>query len=126
MKIDCYIGFQKNQIGFREARAGERSGADDPAANLPDAKSSTNGIPTLDCSAPYDADASSSSKCLLRSDRLSLSCHSIQLRNLHAALSDVADVRQDRVASIRVSLANGTYAVTDQQISQAMLRDFRG
>ena len=36
------------------------------------------------------------------------------------------DVRQDRVASIRVSLANGTYAVTDQQISQAMLRDFRG
>lgn len=93
MKIDRYIGFQKNQIGFREVRAGERSGADDPAANLPDAKSSTNGIPTLDCSAPYDADASSSSKCLLRFDRLSLSCHSIQLRNLHAALSDVADRR---------------------------------
>jgi flagellar biosynthesis anti-sigma factor FlgM len=125
LKIDRYIGFQKNQIGFREIRAGERTGTGDPAANSPNAKISTNGTPTLDCSAPDDADASSSPKCLLRSDRLSLSYHSIQLRNLHAALNDVADVRQDRVASIRVSLANGTYAVTNQQIAEAMLRDFR-
>jgi flagellar biosynthesis anti-sigma factor FlgM len=125
LKIDRYIGFQKDQIGFREIRAGERTGTGDPAANQPRAKSSTNEILALDCTVPRDVDLSSSSNCLSRSDRLSLSYHSIELRSLHAALSDVADVRQDRVAPIRASLANGTYAVTNQQIAQAMLRDFR-
>ena len=126
MKIHRYVGFQKNQIGFREIRAAERTGADDPAANPPGAKSSTNEIPTLDCTTARDVDSSSSSSCLSRSDRLSLSYHTIKLRSLHAALSDVADLREDRVASIRASLANGTYAVTNQQIAKAMLRDFRG
>jgi flagellar biosynthesis anti-sigma factor FlgM len=125
LKIHRYVGFQNNQIGFRDIRAGERTGADDPAANPPDAKSSTSETPALDCTADRDMDSSSSSNCLLRSDRLSLSYHSIQLRSLHAALSEVADVREGRVASIRASLANGAYAVTSQQIAQAMLRDFR-
>jgi flagellar biosynthesis anti-sigma factor FlgM len=125
LKIERYVGFQKKQIGFREIRAGERTGIDDPAANPPDAKSSTNGIPSPDCTVPYDVDSSLSSNCLTRSDRLSLSYHSIELRSLHAALSDVADIRQDRVAAIRASLANGTYSVTNQQIAEAMLRDFR-
>jgi len=123
LKIDRCFGFHKNQIGF-EVRAAERTGADDPAANPPDAKTSTDGIPTQDCRPPRDANSSSSSNCLSRYDRLSLSYHSIQLRGLRAALNDVAEVREDRVASIRASLANGTYAVTNRQIAQAMLRDF--
>jgi flagellar biosynthesis anti-sigma factor FlgM len=58
-------------------------------------------------------------------DQASLSSDALKLSNLSAALSNVPEIRQERVASLSQALQNGSYSVTDQQIAQAMIRDYQ-
>jgi len=60
-----------------------------------------------------------------KNDQASLSDDAVKFSNLSAALTNVPDVRQDRVSAISQSLANGSYSVSDQQIAQAMVRDYQ-
>ena len=57
-------------------------------------------------------------------DQASLSHDALQLSNLSNAIAGIPEVRQDRVAAVRQALQSGTYAVTNQQIAESMLRDF--
>ena len=57
-------------------------------------------------------------------DQASLSNDAVRLSNLSAALSNVPEIRQDRVNAIAQALRNGSYSVSDQQIAEAMLRDY--
>lgn len=58
-------------------------------------------------------------------DQASLSSDAVKLSSLSNALSSVPDVRQDRVAAISQKLQDGSYSVSDQQIAQAVLRDYK-
>jgi flagellar biosynthesis anti-sigma factor FlgM len=58
-------------------------------------------------------------------DQASLSNDALKLSSLSAALTNVPEVRQERVSSISQALQNGTYTVSDQQIAQAMMRDYQ-
>ena len=58
-------------------------------------------------------------------DQAHLSPAAQQLSNLSQALSSVPVIRQERVATLTRAVQSGTYAVLNQQIAQAMLRDFR-
>lgn len=58
-------------------------------------------------------------------DQASLSPDATQLSNLSMALSNVPDVRQERVQAVSGAIQNGSYSVSNQQIAGAMLRDFR-
>lgn len=58
-------------------------------------------------------------------DQANLSPAAQQLSNLSQALNSVPEVRQERVAILSAAVQSGTYGVQNQQISQAMLRDFR-
>jgi anti-sigma28 factor (negative regulator of flagellin synthesis) len=44
---------------------------------------------------------------------------------LRSALANVSEVRQSRVAQITEALHSGDYSVSDKQIAESMLRDFR-
>ncbi|HEY6466023.1 MAG TPA: flagellar biosynthesis anti-sigma factor FlgM [Candidatus Acidoferrales bacterium] len=57
-------------------------------------------------------------------DKADLSSEAQQFATLSAQASKVPDVRADRVASLKNAVQNGTYNVSNQQIAQAMQRDF--
>lgn len=59
------------------------------------------------------------------SDQASLSADATQLSNLSLALTNVPDVRQERVQAVSSAIQSGNYALSNQQIAGAMLRDFR-
>jgi anti-sigma28 factor (negative regulator of flagellin synthesis) len=44
---------------------------------------------------------------------------------LSGALASVPAIRQDRVAPLSQAVQSGTYAVSNQQIAQSLVRDFR-
>lgn len=58
-----------------------------------------------------------------QSDQANLSADGLQFSNLRSAISNVPDVRQDRVASLRQSIQSGSYNVSNQQIAAALQRD---
>ena len=58
-------------------------------------------------------------------DQANLSPDALQLSNLSGALANVPTVRQDRVAPLAQSVQSGAYAPSNQQIAQALVRDFR-
>ncbi len=61
-----------------------------------------------------------------RRDQVSLSD---QARHMEAAMRATAaapDVREEKVARIREQLANGTYAVSDEDLARALLRSIAG
>ncbi len=58
-------------------------------------------------------------------DRAHLSSDALQLSNLSSSLANVPEIRQGRVAAVQQAVQNGNYAVSNQQIAQSMLRDFR-
>jgi flagellar biosynthesis anti-sigma factor FlgM len=58
-------------------------------------------------------------------DQANLSSDALQLSNLSSTLANVPDVRQARVTQVTQAMHNGDYSVSNQQIAQSMLRDFR-
>jgi flagellar biosynthesis anti-sigma factor FlgM len=57
-------------------------------------------------------------------DKADLSSEAQQFAKLSAQATQVPDVRADRVATLKNAIQNGTYSVSNQQIAQAMSRDF--
>jgi flagellar biosynthesis anti-sigma factor FlgM len=58
-------------------------------------------------------------------DQAHLSSDALQLSNLSSTLANVPEVRQSRVTQVTQAMHNGDYSVSNQQIAQSMLRDFR-
>jgi flagellar biosynthesis anti-sigma factor FlgM len=58
-----------------------------------------------------------------QSDQANLSADAQQFSNLRSAISNVPDVRQDRVASLQQAVQSGSYSVSNQQIAAALQRD---
>ena len=56
-------------------------------------------------------------------DKAEFSSDAQMFAKLSGQISSVPDVRQDRVASLKQAVQNGTYNVSNQQIAQAMARD---
>ena len=56
-------------------------------------------------------------------DQAQLSVSNQTLEQLKAALSQVPEVRQDRVDALRQAVSSGTYNVSDQQLSDAIASD---
>lgn len=58
-------------------------------------------------------------------DQAHLSPDALQLSNLSSTLANVPEVRQSRVTQVTQAVQNGDYSVSNQQIAQSILRDFR-
>jgi negative regulator of flagellin synthesis FlgM len=58
-------------------------------------------------------------------DQANLSSDAQQLSSLSGALASVPAIRQDRVAPLSQAVQSGTYSVSNQQIAQSLVRDFR-
>jgi flagellar biosynthesis anti-sigma factor FlgM len=56
-------------------------------------------------------------------DQAQFSADNGTIQNLKAALSQVPEIRQDRVDALRQALSSGSYQVSDQQLSDAMGSD---
>ena len=56
-------------------------------------------------------------------DQAQLSVDSGTVQQLKASLSQVPEVRQERVAALRQAMSSGSYQVSDQQLSDAMGSD---
>jgi flagellar biosynthesis anti-sigma factor FlgM len=54
-----------------------------------------------------------------------VSADTLQISSLGSKLSSIPEIRQDRVAAVSAQVQSGKYAVSDQQIAESMLRDFR-
>lgn len=53
-------------------------------------------------------------------DQAQLSIDSNTIQRLQAGLSQVPEIRQDRVDALRQAISNGSYQVSDQQLSNAI------
>ena len=56
-------------------------------------------------------------------DQAQLSVDSQTIQQLQTSLSQVPEVRQERVNALRQAVSNGTYKVSDQQLSDAIGSD---
>jgi len=56
-------------------------------------------------------------------DQAQLSVDNDTIQQLKANLSQVPEVRQERVDALRQAVSNGSYQVSDQQLSDAMSSD---
>jgi flagellar biosynthesis anti-sigma factor FlgM len=59
------------------------------------------------------------------SDRANLSADALQLSNLSAAAATVPAIRQERVTALTQSVQNGSFAPSNDQVANSLLRDFR-
>jgi len=57
-------------------------------------------------------------------DQAQFSADSQTIQQLKAQLSQVPEVRQDRVNALRQAVSSGSYQVSDQQLSDAMAGDW--
>jgi flagellar biosynthesis anti-sigma factor FlgM len=57
-----------------------------------------------------------------QSDSVELSDAARALTSANQAVANAPDIRADRVAAIKTSLANGTYSVDSSTLAKAMLR----
>jgi negative regulator of flagellin synthesis FlgM len=57
------------------------------------------------------------------SDRLELSARSRDISHLNELIQSTPDIREDKVASIRRQLENGTYNVKAEKIAEKILSD---
>jgi len=53
-------------------------------------------------------------------DQTRLSVDANRLDQLKTALSQVPEIRQERVAAVREAMGNGSYQVTDQQLADSI------
>lgn len=56
-------------------------------------------------------------------DQAQLSADSVTVQQLKANLSQVPEIRQDRVDALRQAMSNGSYQVSDQQLGDAIGSD---
>ena len=56
-------------------------------------------------------------------DQAQLSVDSAKVQQLQAKLSQVPEIRQERVDSLRLAMSSGNYQVSDQQLSDAIGSD---
>ena len=56
-------------------------------------------------------------------DSVNLSSTSQKLEAIHKAISDLPDIRADRIAQIRQALDSGTYHVSSQQIADSIVQE---
>ena len=54
-------------------------------------------------------------------DKTSFSSESMSLSALQAQALQTPEIRQDRVASLKAAISNGTYAIEPDKIAEAML-----
>lgn len=54
-----------------------------------------------------------------------VSTDTLQISSLGSKVSSIPEVRQEKVAAVSSQIQSGKYAVSDQQIAESMLRDFR-
>jgi len=59
-------------------------------------------------------------------DQAQLSVSNQMIQQLKATLSQVPEVRQDRVDALRQAVSNGSYQVSDQQLGDAIASDMLG
>jgi len=59
-------------------------------------------------------------------DQAKLSVNRDTIQQLKSSLSQVPEVRQDRVDALRQAINSGTYQVSDQQLGDAMANDLLG
>jgi flagellar biosynthesis anti-sigma factor FlgM len=59
-------------------------------------------------------------------DQAQFSVDNDTIQSLKATLSQVPEVRQDRVDALRQALSRGSYQVSDEQLSDAMGSDLLG
>jgi flagellar biosynthesis anti-sigma factor FlgM len=59
-------------------------------------------------------------------DQAQLSVDNGTIQQLKTSLSQVPEVRQDRVDALRQAVGNGSYQISDQQLSDAMGSDLLG
>ena len=59
-------------------------------------------------------------------DQAQLSVDNVTIQQLKSSLSQVPEVRQDRVDALRQAVSNGSYQVSDQQLSDAIGSDLLG
>ena len=59
-------------------------------------------------------------------DQAQFSADSQTIQQLKASLSQVPEVRQDRVNALRDAVSSGRYNVSDQQLSDAIAGDWLG
>jgi flagellar biosynthesis anti-sigma factor FlgM len=59
-------------------------------------------------------------------DQAQFSVDNQTIQQMQANLSQVPEVRQDRVEALRQAVSSGSYQVSDQQLSDAMARDWLG
>ncbi|HMD83916.1 MAG TPA: flagellar biosynthesis anti-sigma factor FlgM [Terriglobia bacterium] len=59
-------------------------------------------------------------------DQAQLSVDNGTIQQLKSSLSQVPEIRQDRVDALRQAVSNGSYQVSDQQLSDAIGSDLLG
>lgn len=59
-------------------------------------------------------------------DNAQLSVGNQTIQNAQSALSQVPEIRQERVNALRQAISSGQYQVSDQQLSTAMSADLAG
>ena len=59
-------------------------------------------------------------------DQAQLSVHNQSIQQLKSNLSQVPEVRQERVDALRQAVSNGSYQVSDQQLGDAIASDMLG
>jgi negative regulator of flagellin synthesis FlgM len=59
-------------------------------------------------------------------DETQLSVDSSTIQQLNANLSQVPEIRQERVDALRQAVSSGSYEVSDQQLSDAVASDLFG
>jgi flagellar biosynthesis anti-sigma factor FlgM len=59
-------------------------------------------------------------------DQAQLSVDNGTIQHLKSSLSQVPEIRQDRVDALRQAVSNGSYQISDQQLSDAIGSDLLG
>ncbi|HTP66847.1 MAG TPA: flagellar biosynthesis anti-sigma factor FlgM [Geobacteraceae bacterium] len=58
-------------------------------------------------------------------DRVDLSINSGDIEQLKQTMQGMSDVRSERVAALKQSIANGTYSVDGKQVAEKMLDNWK-
>jgi negative regulator of flagellin synthesis FlgM len=74
---------------------------------------------------PAGRDIRSTDKASAKQDKVELSASARDHKRVRDALGSVSDVRQDRVESLKKSVAEGTYNVSGQAVARKMLQEMR-
>ena len=99
------------------------------SSELPESESSSRAAATSNAASAQiqanQAATRASQNAAQSSAQNSISFDTLQLSDLGTKLSSVPGIRQEKVAAVSAQVQTGTYAVSNQQIAESMIRDFR-